>query len=350
MRPTAIAALVLLTVSRCLAQDKPASSATTAVASSALILRESSRKNLVSEMGGAFMGSPKCDGEGNLYIRKFAADRPLLGPVVEIDGDGKRSALFDPVAFSALALDRADAFSPAGDGSLYQIAQSGDLKPRIYVLHFSPDGSASSSVRLEAGFEVYSFAAFWNGNLLISGFERNLEDARDKGRSVTEVFSADGRRLADVSFDPPVVSPAKGKPGPGAAPEPERSAPSLALAEAEVGEDGNLYAMHNSSPALIYVISPSGKVVRTIKVASPIAHAGPGTFHLSRNRLAVLFGNDDRRVLAVSDAETGRPIAAYLDPGTLGSAFACYSADEGVFTFLNLGEGNTIEVIRAEAR
>ncbi len=86
------------------------------------------------------MTPSKCDADGNLYIRKLAMDRPLLGPVVKIDREGKRVALFDPAAFSQLALDRADAFSPAADGGMYQIAQSGVLKPRIYVLHFSSDG------------------------------------------------------------------------------------------------------------------------------------------------------------------------------------------------------------------
>ena len=102
--------------------------------------------NVASELGGAFMSGSKCDAEGNLYIRKFASDRPLLGPVVKIDPDGKRTALFDPAAFSQLALDRADAFSPASDGGLYQIAQSGILKPLTYVLHFSSDGSPGSAV------------------------------------------------------------------------------------------------------------------------------------------------------------------------------------------------------------
>jgi hypothetical protein len=96
-------------------------------------------------------------------------DRPLLGPIVKIDPGGKRTAVFDPAAFSQLGLDRADAFSPAPDGGIYQIAQSGVVKPRIYVLHFASDGSASSPALLDADFEVYTFAAFAEGNFLVSG-------------------------------------------------------------------------------------------------------------------------------------------------------------------------------------
>jgi hypothetical protein len=353
MRPLAITALGLVTVAASVAQysgstRKPSNPP---VLSSALALHETSRKNIVSEMGGAIVGTPKCDADGNLYIRKHATDRPLLGPVVKIDAEGKRAALFDPVAFSQLALDRADAFSPASDGGLYQIAQSGVVAPSIYVLHFSPDGSPSSPIRLQADFEVFSFASFLNGNLLVSGRERDIQNPKDTGRAVTEVFSADGRVLAELSFDPlPERAKSAGKPGGAAASGTGKSIPKLDLADAEVGVDGYLYAMHNSSPALIYVISAAGRVVRTLKVHAPFAGALPGTFHVSENRLAVSFGKDDSQMLVVVDAQTGRRIATYFDQGGLGTSFACYAADDGVFTFLTLGEGNALEVIRAEAR
>ena len=354
MRLLAIAALALLPLAGSAAQTnsaEPTPAATAAAPSSAIALQESNRKNIVSEMGGAFMGSSKCDAEGNLYIRKFASDRPLLGPVVKIDPDGKRIALFDPVAFSQLQLDRADAFSPAADGGLYQIAQSGVVKPRIYVLHFSSDGSASSPIRLEADFEVYSFAAFLNGNLLVSGFERDVTNPKDSGRAVTDVFSADGRLLAQLSFkQSPVPARPEGKPGAKAVAEVGKSAVTLDLADAEASVDGNLYAVRNSSPALIYVISPAGRVERTIKVNVPVAGARPGTFHVSSNRLAVSFVTESKEMLVVVDAQTGSRIATYSVPDNLGISFACYSADDGVFTFLNLGEGNALEVIRAEAQ
>lgn len=352
MRLLAIATLLLLAVSGSVAQhDSAVQTRPARVPPSAIALQETSRKSIVSEIGGAFMGLSKCDADGNLYIRKYASDRPLLGPVVKINAEGKRTALFDPVAFSKLELDRADAFSPASDGGLYQIAQSGVIEPRIYALHFSADGSPASPIRLEAGFEVYSFAAFLKGNLLLSGFERDVINGKDVGRAVTEVFSSDGRRLTQLSFDRALERVrTAGKPGAKTVDESGKSAPTLDLADAEVGVDGNLYAMRNSSPALIYVISPVGEVVRTLKVAAPVAGAQPGTFHVSGNRLAVSFGNDDSQMLVVTDAQTGRRIATYFDPGAAGTAFACYAADDGVFTFINLREGNSLEVIRAEAR
>jgi hypothetical protein len=334
----------------------PAASTSKAMLSgSSLSLRATSTMSVASEMGGAFMSGSKCDADGNLYIRKYASDRPLLGPVVKIDSDGKRSALFDPATFTQLALDRADAFSPAPDGGIYQIAQVGILKRNIYVLHFSSDGSPSTPTRLDADLEVYTFAAFADGNFLVSGVQRDAARKNDLGRNFTAVFSADGRELAQLSFEKSRGGTKIGaKPLAGAKeiPKAAEDAPvQLDLAEAEVGSDGNLYVMRSSSPALVYVIAPSGKIAHTLKIAGPAPGATPRAFHVSGNQMALLFFNDETesRTVVVADAQTGRKISSYNDLSG-GSQFACFSANEGVFTFLRLGDGNSLDVIRAQAQ
>lgn len=320
-------------------------------------LHASSVMNLASEMGGAF-SSAKCDADGNLYIRKFAVDRPLLGPVAKIDPDGKRVALFDPAAFSELALNRADSFSPASDGGIYRIAQNGVSNPQIYVLHFGSDGAPSSATRLDADFEVYTFAAFADGNFLVSGLKRDVSNKNDRGRNFTAVFSADGREVAQLSFTPSseaaTIAP---KSAANAAQQlttkaADKAAPMLDLADAESGSDGYLYVMRASSPAVVYVIASTGKIMQMLKVAAPAAGAVPSAFRVSGNRLAISFWNEksQSQTVVVADAQTGERIATYSDPEGLGNLFACYSANDGVFTFLKLGEGNELELIRAEAQ
>src|SRR5271170_6718107 len=93
--------------------SSPHSDSSAKIPASSLTLRATSTMNVPSELGGAFMPPSKCDPDGNLYIRKYAVEQPLLSPVVKIDRDGKRVALFDAAAFSKLALYRSDAFSPA---------------------------------------------------------------------------------------------------------------------------------------------------------------------------------------------------------------------------------------------
>lgn len=330
-------------------QSKSSSSAKTS--NSAIPLNSLSTITVASEVGGAFMSGSKCDEDGNLYIRKYATDRPLLGPVVKINTDGKRVALFDPATFSQAGIDRADTYSPAADGGLYEIAQKGIVRPQIYVLHFSSDGSPLSSVQLDAGFEVYTFAEFPSGNLLVSGVERDLTNPKDHGQNFTAVFSSDGRMLSKLSFaDQRNQKQPTGARSTKLAKEAGAVAPVLDLSDAEVGVDGNLYVMRAASPALVYVISPSGKIMRRLKIDAPTATSRASAFHVSGNQVAVAFSNDPSQSLVVTDAQTGRNISTYSFSGNAIASFACYSANESVFTFVNLGEGNALEVIRAEAR
>jgi hypothetical protein len=321
--------------------------------STAIPLVESSRKIIASETGGAFMFPARCDADGNLYVRKYATDRPLLGPIVKIDAEGKRAASFDPATISQLKLDRADAFAPAPDGGLFQIAAVGIAKPQLYVLRFSPDGSPASPIKLDADFQPYQFAPFADGNLLVSGYQRDAQNRSDPKRPITAVFSADGRLMAQLKFAEPAkaASTAAKVTDNKARASSEKSAPTLDLSDAEPGVDENVYVLRRSSPALIYVVSSAGQILRTLHIKSPEVDLMPNAFHVAANRVAVSFFDEasSKQTIVVADAQTGRRIATYSDADTLGPSFACYSADEGVFTFLHLGEGNTLEVIRAEA-
>jgi hypothetical protein len=324
-------------------------------------LHASATVGVPSEMGGAF-STAKCDADSNLFIHKAALDRPLLAPVIKIDSEGKRVATFDPSAFSQLALDRADAFSPASDGGMYRIAQRGVTKPDIYVLHFASNGDASSPTHLDADFEVYTFAAFADGNFLVSGVKRDASNKDDRGKNFAAVFTADGRELAQLSFqkDGSQSAQVAGEKSAGektAAKQiapPDQAVPSLDLADAEAGVDGYLYVMRRSAPAVVYVISATGKIMHTLKIPAPrvTANLMPGTLHVSGNQLAISFGSDEgiRQWIVVVDAQSGRKVATYSDAGDLGSTFACYSSNDGVFTFLKLGEGNSLQIVRASAQ
>jgi hypothetical protein len=67
--------------------------------------------------------------------------------------------------------------------------------------------------------------------------------------------------------------------------------------------------------------------------------------------MALLFWNEETesRAVVLADAQTGRRISTYNDLSG-GSQFACFSANEGVFTFLRLGDGNSLDVIRTQAQ
>lgn len=307
----------------------------------AIPLREVSRTEPVFETGGAFMSGAQCDQDGNLYLRKYATDRPLLSPVVKINAEGKREASFNPAAFTDIALSEALAYSPSANGQLFQLGQTAGVKPQIYILRYSSDGSPSSPTRLEGSFEARTFVAFASENFLVSGTLRETTDPGDKGRAITAVFSSDGRKLTELHFD---------KTAKAQKPEATAVTANLDLSAAEAGADGNVYALRRSSPALVYVIGPAGNVVRTIKVSVPTPGAMPNSFHISGNQIAILFSDDDARLFVVADSQSGQVLRTFAQPGTVGSEFACYSANDGEFTFVHLAEGNKIELVRAQGQ
>jgi hypothetical protein len=188
---------------------------------------------------------------------------------------------------------------------------------------------------------------------LVSGVKRDVQDKNDHGRNFTAVFSGNGRELAQLSFQKKkaVAKIGARKGVQQGSKEDEKPLPTLDLEYAEVGSDGNIYAMEYSSPALIYVIASSGMLLKTLKIASPVSDGLPGDFHISGNRLAISFEQkNESHTLAIADAQTGRKIASYADATGVETSFACYSANDGVFTFLKLGEENELGVIHAEAQ
>ena len=58
----------------------------------------------------------------------------------------------------------------------------------------------SSPTLLDADLEAYTFAAFADGNFLLSGVQRDVQTRKIAGATFTAVFSADGRELAQLSF------------------------------------------------------------------------------------------------------------------------------------------------------
>src|ERR1039457_4615564 len=94
MRSLLVTCACLLLVAAAIAQgdavSAPAHKSLAKTSSSPPIpLSSLSTTNVPSEIGGAFMFPAMCDEDGNLYIRKLATDRPMLGPVVKIDPDSR---------------------------------------------------------------------------------------------------------------------------------------------------------------------------------------------------------------------------------------------------------------------
>jgi len=131
---------------------------------------------------------------------------------------------------------------------------------------------------------------------------------------------------------------------------------------AVAGDDGLVYLMRATSPAIVYAISPAGEVIRKIAVAAP-SGAGMPQFGLRvvKNRLAVQFGRNcdsnidhgscGSSIYSVVDATTGSRLAAYEAQKDVAGPIACYLPDPDRFFIFSTGlEAHGLDIVEAEAR
>lgn len=252
-------------------------------------------------------------------------------------------------------------FSVTPDGELYALVFAANELTR-YVLVFKSDGSYKTKIKLDPGFSWVpsALAVFPNGNLLVTGQEYDRDPKapklpftgifRSDGKLLKELNLADDSALQDmaVAQDSRVVSPAL--------PTSNRA---VSWSQIEAARDGNLYLMRWMSPAIVYVISPGGHVVRRFTVDPGNVNLKPASMHISGNRIAFLFYQPQsmEKVMRVVDLE-GNELANYDELrvngkpklGILGGAFACYTVQPERFTFLVTDENHRIELKHAGAR
>jgi hypothetical protein len=295
-----------------------------------------------------------CDEDGNIYLESENAGAPIR----ELNAKGERVASFVLSADPDVDVYGSGPYALSADGELYTWV--GNRKDgRFYVLVFGADGTYKRKIKLDPGFPWIPgpFAVFSNGNLLMTGQEYD----RDVWRPMlpfTAIFRSDGKMLKELSFQDddqihkmtlerdPMITSAR-------APTDNRA---VAFGHVQPAKDGNLYIMRWLSPAVIYVVSPGGEVLRRFKVDPGDDKMMPIEMHVSENRIAILFrdGGTRAQVMKIVDLD-GKELAMYDAVGTnlkapLGAAFACYFAKTERFSFLSTDEDHHIMLRLAEPR
>lgn len=211
----------------------------------------------------------------------------------------------------------------------------------VYVISYSSDGLVRSKSRLQTEFFVpYKVAVFPSGEVLVSGIhgEHNYTP-------FTAVYRPGGTLIKEVYEPEDEDSRNRAEAGePGFRPDNMESSNDFVVrGDAALGSDGNVYLLRASSPALIYVISHNGQVVRKLRIASPDASLVAGELKSAPGRLAISFlrKGTNAGLIQVVDYE-GRRIATYvpndkrMNPGLL----SCFSPKR--FTFVSMEAGGNL--------
>lgn len=292
-----------------------------------------------SELAGIFRMPPRCDAEGNIYIRKRNDGNE---PILKINLKGERKALFQPpIAVGKLGITRD--FAISAENEVYLIAYAG----RERMIHvFASDGSYKRKITLDAPFLVSpdKLAVFPSGEVLVAGYKSNPKTPRTL---FTGIFSSSGQLIKELALPDDAELRRLAEKGDRQLSDPAAPGINFAVSRgwAGAGADGNVYLMRWGSPALFYAISPAGKVVRRFAISAGKPGLMPAMVHVTGNRIAVFFRSNEtkEKLIKVVDLE-GEEVAEYIFEADrvgrpLGAGFSCYVPEGEQFVFIGTQEG-----------
>ncbi len=289
---------------------------------------------------GLFMPA-KCDREGNLYFRSLDGQpaRAAVRTLKKVGPDGKLKAKYTFEGQPELAnLDAYD-FAVSPDGRVFATAAGPE---QVYLVEFREEGMFKSKTLLDHLFRPTQITAFKSGDsFLISGVELN-DGSEQKGfPAFTAIFDRAGRTVRNLSRQTRDEETAKDEES-AREEEPELAGinTGVEFGIALTGEDGFAYLLRQTIPAVIYVVSPAGEVVRKLEVNPGRRYLKllPHAMQLAEGRLLLMFGNESERIFQVVDPQSGEILEEYFPEPALGGALACYNGKELVFLTSNNGK------------
>jgi hypothetical protein len=265
----------------------------------------------------------KCDDRGDVYFR--FPSRGVYFDVARISSDGSQKATYrfsdDPDLKGASAQD----FAIAEGGTIFELVQH----QGYYVVEFSADGKIKSKMKLvsEAPLNLSQLAALPGGNFFVSGSLVGDKTGHNAGKPFNAIFDSSGNLIRKISFK----NDAKASKSPKKPDWVGESNPGTYYGQTLLGSDGNLYVMRAVSPAIVYVLSPDGSLVRTLRIQTSTKDARPWALLMQGGELAVEFDIPDAKtdsdaIIRVVNARSGQAVVDYRTTRQI-SSVACYTRD-----------------------
>jgi hypothetical protein len=299
---------------------------------------------LQGEPGFWPMALSKCDADGSVYVPQYVSDNPGLGPIAKFSPSGDLKAKFTLDAPELAEIKRKGgtrAYFVSTSGDLYQIGQIGGTYD-IFVIHWDRDGTFRKKTRLDARFDPSgNLVVFPSGEMLVSGFAAH-DSGEHQNTPLNLLFDQSGRVIKEFRLEEENDAPESSA----TAREKQEFMASVHLGEAALGADGNLYMIRRRSPAVVYVISSQGQVLRKLALAPDDLGRPAARLAEHEGRLAVLLYQIDQpeTTMVVMDSY-GHEIARYDVERGVGRVFACMDKDH--FTFVGF-EGKEFVLKRAK--
>jgi len=275
----------------------------------------------------------------------------MEGPLLRLSAKGVFEAEFDT------SDELVNMYAVRHNGGVAMIHLDGATK---VVDNFGPDGKRESSVRLESPpkpFFPSQVAVFRSGEMLLAGVQYHpgytaSTAVYDPTGHLVKQFVLDGDAEIERAIE---VGDARYTRAPREGNEP------VSRSVAITGDDGFVYLMRATSPATVYVISPTGDMVRRIVVSAP-TDTGLTTFgiRVAKNKLAIKFSRTcdgapgiescEGVIYTVVDASTGQKLGDYQAGKDVAGPIACYAPDPDRFFTFSISDQHHLEIVEAAAK
>lgn len=289
-------------------------------------LRITQRVALNKKADAGLLLPPKCDQDGNVYVRFYNRDAVPHEPVYKFNKQGQQERVYSlqsDVEFQPKGAGALD-FAIGKDGNVYLLASS---KAGNYIITYAKNGAVKSKVKLAVRSQPFHFGVFDSGEFLITG--GSSEYGPETYNISTAVFDRSGalRKSVELPEDKPFVETARrgdarfAEPGDGGNFAAERG-------QVTGGSDGNLYVVRWTDPARVYAIAPSGDVVRSFEVKPDWEGRRPDGAYSHAGLLALYYGGlqdePSRSMIKVVRLDSGQDKASY-DISRTGAILTCYT-------------------------
>lgn len=327
-------------------------------------LKGLSRVDVLGVRRSQIAGTGACDGEGNVYVRLWSGMPRKQGvaanAVWKISATGELVASFRALdAFHSEMMEQDEEL--VGKGVFVtadeRVFQPVTVHGETFIVEFTKDGSLKSKTKLISNdledALIYRLAVFKSGEFLLTA-----ATGKDHLVPFTGVFTSDGTLLRKINEPEDEEARQNTSPvqfGSSRALDDIAGADFLWRGDVALASDGNVYLMHGTrSPALIYAISPSGDVIRKMRIDAGDPKLMARSIKYDASRLAVQFDREvaigSRHSLVKIVDLHGRPVATYrVDPTSAGGRslfLAGYRS--GSLTFVPLYSENKLYLVKAD--
>jgi hypothetical protein len=230
-----------------------------------------------------------------------------------------------------------------GKGTVYQAAFAPGAG--VYVVAFAQDGSVKAKTKLDTRTDVdpWHVAVFESGRLLISGLS-----GEHNRTPYTAVFDASGKLVKQIYEPEDEDARSKAVLGESEFTYDGQTGNSFVMAgDVTLGADGNAYLLRGGPAPLVYVISPTGQVIRKMQIGVPGFGLPFPSIKSYQGKLAIGLATWGHIEVGVTNLDGVASESYRLDSNeTDVLELACY--DSRGFTFISGVSGGTAYLLNAK--